>query len=259
THTGLLNLLSRAHRANPTGYDPSRVVPDLEELKYYRHRSALLLIDPDWSVRNVGVKLIGLLKDVSKVEHLLFLLTARIPVSPLKRLFGGDFIQVGFIRRNVLVSLMLLDHYQPELEEALLSALDDPYFEVRSQATKAVAWFSQRLKDPLSFQDHLIDRLKDPSFEVAKEAALALGPVGQNEKAVRALLGLRLHHYWQVRQAALTALADLTLRGVVEDAEKLLQEVTAFAITATDFSPRFTIKAAYAHLVETLRRSREEG
>jgi len=252
THEGLLNLLTRAYHSQPEAYSPLRLVPDPEELEYYRARSALLLLAPHWIQRNIGIKLIGLLKDESKIDPLLRVLTDRTPVAWWKRLLGGDFYQVGFIRRNAVGSLILIDCHTKALEEALLNALSDPYYEVRAQAARALARFSQRLTEPARAQRTLMGMLGDKSFEVVRESALALGSVGQDGYAIEALLGLRLHRYWQVRQAALSALAELARRSVPSDPERLLQDVTGFVVTATDFRPSFTIKGAYRELVEEL-------
>ncbi len=257
SHEALLTRLSRARAADPEGYDPAQELPEPGELSYYQRRSAFLLADEAWTRRNVGVKLVGLLKDESKVDHLLFMLADRRPVSRLKRWLGGDFVQVGFIRRNCLTSLMIIDRCTPKLEKTLHLALSDPYFEVRSHAAKAVAWFCERLEDRAGFQNRLIHALADPSFEVVREAALALGRAGTDEAAVAALVSLRRHHYWQVRQAALAALRGLVLRGVVKDKNRLRRDVAGFVTTATDFSPHFSIKAAYHQLAAALQKEGE--
>ncbi|MBW2618367.1 MAG: glycosyltransferase [Deltaproteobacteria bacterium] len=254
THQGLLTLLSRAYRAGPQNYDPTRLVPDPDELTYYRRRSALLLLEPAWPTRNLGVKLVGFLKDESKIDHLVLILSDRTPVGPFKRLFGGDFVQVGFIRRNALTSLMIIDRLTPQLEEALKKALVDPYYEVRTKAAQATAHFAGRLAQPAAFEDLLRERLADRSFEVVCAAAGALGCIGRDESAVSALLALKRHRLWPVRQASLTALKELVRRGVVIDRERLIQEVTGFVTTATDFRPHFSIKAAYQELLDLLEK-----
>ena len=254
THQGLLTLLSRAYQAGSQNYDPARLVPDPDELTYYRRRSALLLLEPAWPTRNLGIKLVGFLKDESKIDHLVLILSDRTPVGPFKRLFGGDFVQVGFIRRNALTSLMLIDRLTPQLEEALKKALVDPYYEVRTKAAQATAHFAGRLAQPAAFEDLLRGRLADKSFEVVCAAADALGCIGRDESAVNALLALKRHRLWPVRQASLTALNELVRRGVVTDRERLIQEMTGFVTTATDFRPHFSIKAAYQELLDLLEK-----
>lgn len=256
THSGLLTLLGRARAANGAGYDPAIVIGDGAELDYYRRRSALLLTEPAWPVRNVGVKLIGLLGDVSSAGLLVNLITDRRPVSGLKRLLGGDFEQVGFIRRNAVDSLVQLNELNPDIEQALKTALADPYFEVRSHAARAVGHFAERLTDRAGFQGRLIKAARDSSFEVAGAAVLALGRVGCDRRAVEALIGLKLSRHWQIRRAALAALTDLVRRGEIDDPDGLREEVVGFVTTATDFTPRFALKAAYQALMDEIGRDR---
>ena len=52
-------------------------------------------------------------------------LSARTPATRLRRLLGGDFFQVGFIRRNALTSLARIDRHTPNLESALATADTD--------------------------------------------------------------------------------------------------------------------------------------
>ena len=249
----LLVWLTRAYRTEGPAYDPSRYIKDQDEMDYLRHRSAQLLISPDWSTRNTGVKLIGLLKDETRIKPLMLLLRDRTPAPFLHRLLGGDFQQVGFIRRNALISLILIDRCAPGLEEVVEAALTDPYYEVRVQAAKAVARFHDRFPGgPERFLEPLYARLRDRSFEVVQESALALGRIGGGQRTLEALLSLRINRYWQVRQAALRALIGMTREGLVEDPGRLLREVSGFVVLATDFRPQFTIKAAYAELVDCL-------
>lgn len=259
THQGLLKLLTRAFLANPEGYDPTQTISDPEERDFYLHRSALLLLHPDWPVRNIGVKLLGLLKAESKIPHLMQILNDTSPTTRLKRMLGGDYHQVGFIRRNAITGLVLIGIHSPALEESLLAALKDPYFEVRSKSAEALATFGPSLVDLERVENELILLLADPSFEVVREAVVALGRIGRSSRVIQALLGLRLNRYWQVRQAALSAITELAGNDRVPDPERLLQEVTGFVVTATDFRPHFSIKTAYSELIATLRSKAEEG
>lgn len=254
THTGLLTLLGAARRKAPAAYDPTTVIPDPAELAYYRQRSALLLVNPTWQVRNIGVKLIGLLRDVERLEQLVLVMTDPTPAGKWERVFGGDYVQVGFIRRNAFDSLIQVDHLTPTVEKVLLDGLLDPYYEARSHAAAAIGHFAGRLTAPGPFQDRLIETLEDASFEVVASAALALGRVGRDQRAVEALVGLGMHRYWQVRRAALTGLAELYQRGVAPDGEMLRAELTGFVTTATDFTPRFALKAAFQETLTTINR-----
>ncbi|MBT5876180.1 MAG: UDP-N-acetylglucosamine--N-acetylmuramyl-(pentapeptide) pyrophosphoryl-undecaprenol N-acetylglucosamine transferase, partial [Candidatus Latescibacteria bacterium] len=62
---------------------------------YLRYKADGYLTNERWQVRNVGVKIAGILKYQKKLPLLLSMLRDRTPVSRVQRLFGGDFQQVG--------------------------------------------------------------------------------------------------------------------------------------------------------------------
>jgi UDP-N-acetylglucosamine--N-acetylmuramyl-(pentapeptide) pyrophosphoryl-undecaprenol N-acetylglucosamine transferase len=244
----LLVKLRSAWQKNPEDYDPRKVILDADDLDYYRHRAASLLTSPSWPERNLGVKLIGLLKHEEKLSSLLHLLANRTPASRLQRLFGGDYREVGFIRRNILTSLQILNKWNPEVEARVFEVLGDNYYEVRAQAARTMGHFAQELVQKQAVKEKLLTLIKDRSFEVVREVALALGTVGEDREVVEALLGLKEHHYWQVREAALRAVTVLAKRGIVLDYDWLLDEISQFIITTTDFRSYFDIKETYQKL-----------
>jgi len=244
----LLVKLRSVWQDNPEAYDPRKVITDADDLDYYRHRAASLLTSPNWPERNLGVKLIGLLKHEEKLSSLLHLLANRTPASRLQRLFGGDYREVGFIRRNILTSLQILNKWGPEVEARVFEALDDSYYEVRAQAARTMGHFAQELVQKQAVKEKLVNLIKDRSFEVVREVVLALGAVGEDREVVEALLGLKEHHYWQVREAALRGITELAKRGIVLDYDWLLNEISQFIITTTDFRSYFDIKETYQKL-----------
>ena len=249
----LLVKLRSAWQACPKEYDPRKAIPEADDLDYYRHRAASLLTSASWTERNLGVKLIGFLKHGEKLSTLLHLLADRTPASRLQRLFGGDYRQVGFIRRNILISLQILNKWSPEVEARVFEALDDNYYEVRAQAARTIAHFAPEVLQKEAVTEKLLTLMKDRSFEVAKEVALALGAIGEDREVAEALLGLKEHHYWQVREAALRAVAMLAKRGIILDLDWLLHEISQFIITTTDFRSYFDIKETYQKLYAICR------
>lgn len=241
----VLQLLGRTCAGADGKYDPLAAVGDEDDLVYYRHRAAALLSNRAWQDRNLGVKLIGLTLYREKIPTLLDMLADRTPASRMKRLFGGDYEQVGFIRRNIVQALQVLDQFDPEIERHLLQAMKDPYFEVRSQACIAAAHFGKHLVGKETWLDALLEALHDNCFEVVTEAAKALGEVGVDHRASDVLLRLRESHYWQVRDAALKGLKRLLDRGIVSPSVSLMSDMSSFILTATDFRPHFTIKETY--------------
>ena len=242
----LLEMLSRAHNRSARKFDPASTVGDPDDLAYYRHRAAGLLSHKPWQERNLGVKLIGLTQYREKIPTLLKMLGDRTPVGFVKRFFGGDFQQVGFIRRNIVQALEIMEYLDPEVEKHLLTALQDPYFEVRSQACRCAAHFGPFLEGKRKWVHEILDRLEDDCFEVVVEALKALGEIGTESRAVEALLSTKESHYWQVRNAALYGLKRMIERRVLDPSDELLAKASSFVLTSTDFRPHFQIKETYA-------------
>lgn len=255
TNQGLLRVLAAAYARSPSDYDPLSVVSDEDDLIYYRHRAAGLLTHENWQDRNVGVKLIGYTRYHEKTPALLHMLVDRTPAPWIKRMFGGDFREVGFIRRNIVYALQVMNRYDPEIERHLLVAAEDPYFEVRSQVCRAFAFFGPRIYETERVFETVLRGLRDPCFEVAVEAATAVGEVGTDHRALETLLRLRENHYWQVRDAGLRSIHRLLQRGVVPPTDVLNAEIGSFILTATDFRPHFSIKESY-QVVQTSCRDR---
>ena len=172
----------------------------------------------------------------------------RTAASRLQKFFGGDYRQVGFIRRNALISLQILNKWGPEVEARVFEALDDGYYEVRAQAARTMGHCAAELLQRQAVTEKLLSLINDRSFEVVREVVLALGAVGGNREVAKGLLGLQEHHYWQVREAALRAVTMLVEREIVTDRDWLFKETSRFILTATDFRSYFDIKETYRKL-----------
>jgi UDP-N-acetylglucosamine--N-acetylmuramyl-(pentapeptide) pyrophosphoryl-undecaprenol N-acetylglucosamine transferase len=254
----LLAALEKSHEKNRNVYKPDLVIPRPQDLEYLKSRAGALLIQPAWQERNLGVKLIGLLHANEKIPVLLTLFRDRKRVSLLKRVFGGDFEQVGFIRRNVIISLVRMNELTPETEDALLLGMQDPYYEVRAEAAHAAAHFSDRLASPKRFISALLKLLEDHNIDVSTAAAEALGKLGGANDALPALLNLWDSRLWRMRAAVLKGIFHLVERGEVTNLDMLEAEVPRFILTSTDFRPHFEIKFAYKRLMESVARKREK-
>ncbi len=254
----LLQMLSSAYSFSGRNFDPASVVDDPADLAYYRHRAAGLLSRKGWQDRNLGVKLIGLTKYREKIPTLLKMLSDRTPVSKIKRIFGGDFVQVGFIRRNIVQALQVIDHFDSDVEKHLLAALEDPYFEVRAQACRSAAHFGPFVAGKKLWINGIVERLEDDCFEVVVEAARALGEIGTDWEAAEALFSMNESHHWQVRNAALCGLKRMIERGVVKASDELLSKTSSFILTSTDFRPHFEIKETYGAIRKCAKECKSE-
>ena len=255
TNSRLLTMLSGAYGKAGEHFNPLDVIGDEDDLNYYRHRAAGLLSHEAWQDRNLGVKLIGLTQYREKIPTLLHMLIDRTPTSKIKRLLGGDFRQVGFIRRNIVHALQVLNCFNATIEKHLLIAADDPYFEVRSQVCRAAAHFGPFLAGKEEWFQALRKCIQDRSFEVTMEAAKAMGEIGTNGRALETLMELREDLRWQVRDAALKGIKRLIERGVISPSAEIRSQLATFLLTATDFRPHFSIKETFK-TIETCCRER---
>jgi len=258
SNQALLTRLERASAQHGESYRPNMVVAWADDRAYFISRAASLLVSRDWERRNLGVKLVGLLHARDKTPLLLALLNDRRPAPLVKRLFGGDYVQVGFIRRNIMTALGRLGEVSPEIEAALLAALEDPYFEVRAEAARTAALLADRLSDRSGMVAGLRRLLPDRWLEVAAAAAHALGKVGQAHDALPALLALRDARFWRLRAAALEGLLALVERGEGGDPAALVGPLNLFVLTSTDFTPEFQIKRLYGRVLDAIA-AREGG
>ena len=254
----LLMLLEKALEKHQGAYRPQMVISRPQDLEYLKNRASALLIHPAWQERNVGVKLLGLLHAKEKVPALLTLFHDRTPASPLKRLLGGDFEQVGFVRRNVITALIRINEVSPAVEKALLTGLEDPYYEVRAESARAAAAFGSRLPSPQSLIAALLKLLTDSNIDVSAAAAEALGRIGGEKDALPALLGMWETRMWKQRAAVLRGLLYLVDRGQVSRLDIVEAQVPRFILTSTDFAPQFEIKSVYRQLMESVSRRKEK-
>lgn len=232
---------------------PGQETFDLEAIRakvrdYLRHE--------DWRIRNVGVKLVGLIGYREMLPALLDMLRDRTPDTFLRRLFGGDFRQVGFIRRNILKTAGDLDLYSPEIRDALMEALADPYYEVRSCSAATIRRLSAQVGADPEVEQRLLRCLRDRSFEVVMEAALALGKVG-GTGATGPVLGLYTHRNWRVREAALHTTHDLIERGVLGDAGAVERALEHLLIPCPSFRPNFPLRGPLRDLAQDLTRLKQ--
>lgn len=230
---------------------------------YLKYRVDGYLKATAWQIRNEGVKLVGLLGYRDRLPFVLTLLRDKTPAPLLQRLFGGDYRQVGFIRRNAVTTVEQLGVYDEQVRTRLLDLLTDPYYEVRSAAARAFAALAPETalapdtadtdKEALSALRGL---LRESSFEIKSAAILALGRMGDGAVA-EWLRPFYQDPNWKVRQAVIDALTDLVRRELIADLEGLHEELDGILVTCNHFDPDFPIKRTLNRLIDMIRRQQE--
>jgi len=179
---------------------------------------------PDWKSRNAAVKIVGELDIREFTGDLLDMMTDRTPAHFLDRILGGDYYQVGFIRRNAARVLGKIASPEQDVAAAMQKALDDPYWEVRVEALKSCRKiFAGKLPD--SLMSAAIARLRDRKFEVTAEAVRALGESAADDKIIRDFKPLYEHPNSLVRVAVIDALTLLHKRGLIREISALHNEI----------------------------------
>ena len=231
---------------------------DPRELAYLRHHADRLLVSSAWyetplGRRNVGIKLVGYLQYVEHVPLLLSILQDRTRVGLLKRLFGGDFVHGGFLRRNAIeFGIRKLGVADETVKDALILALrEDPYFEVRAVAARALGEF---MGPCVELEQRLVEALDDPYPEVVIEVIGALGSIARHEKVLEHLQRFYLHDSWQIRQRVVAVLAQLLERRLV-DLDEVAKSADLILMTSPFFSPRFPLKQQLDSLFQQLERA----
>jgi len=245
---GAVALLSYLERRERRGEGP----PSDGDLEYLKYRTDDYLASSSWQIRNRGVKLVGLLGYLERLPHLLFMLKERKPASLFMRLLGGDYEQVGFIRRNIFETLRRLNVCDREVSDIIQLGLEDPYFEVRTQAALTASHFAGRLGDA---QPQIVSQLRrhlmDSSFDTVLAVADALGRLSTDGAIIEDFRPYLFHKNWKIRQAIVQALEELLERRVANR-----PQVSAFIeemlITSNGFQPHFPLKAELQKLGRTL-------
>ena len=185
--------------------------------EYGRHMHSFFA-SPNWRVRNIAVKLCGKCRDRSFLPLLLTMITDRTPAPVVNRMLGADFVNAGFIRRNAVRSLREIEVWSAEIEDALLQALGDPYWEVRSEAVislKHLAPGDSAKRNEICSRFSAL--LKDPSFEVIVEAVGALAEWGESESIINALRPLYYHPNRKVKITVKSASANAIEKIITDD------------------------------------------
>ncbi len=237
--------------------DRDRTFIDSVGEDYLKYRVDGYLKSARWQIRNEGVKLVGLLGYRDRLPFILALLRDKTPAPRLQRLFGGDYRQVGFIRRNAVTTISRLGVYDTPVRATLLDLLSDPYYEVRSAAARAFAALAPETGER---DDEVLDGLRgllrESSFEVRSAVILAMGKTGGGA-VVEWLRPFYQDPNGKVRQAVIDALNDLVGRKMIDDLDGLREELDGILITSNHFDPDFPIKRTLNRLIDMIRRQQE--
>jgi len=197
-----------------------------EYYEYISYRSSHYLVSANWNVRNNAVKICGLLRDGSKIPLLSRILRAE---------------KIGFIRRNIITAYSKFGSYTETIESDLLFALGDSYWEVRSEALKAVRVYKEDSASNEKIKERVTGMLESNNFEVLLHAVLALSFYINSEEEASILKKFYYHDNWKIREAVITVLNEVKVRGIIT-AEKLREQIDSMLLVSAGFTPVFMMK-----------------
>jgi UDP-N-acetylglucosamine--N-acetylmuramyl-(pentapeptide) pyrophosphoryl-undecaprenol N-acetylglucosamine transferase len=211
-------------------------------LDYLRYRTSHYFNYDSWQVRNYAVKLSGLTYAEEKIPFLSKLFNDNRKVSSLQRLFGGQYQQVNFIRRNIMTAYRKIGRFNETIEKDILSSLDDKYFETVSEGLKNVIYFSENLGSNEKVVSKVGKLLKHKNFYVVINAVVAYTKFIKNIDEFNKFSHLFFNTNNKVRQAVIEALLCLNQRGIVEDKKTIDGFLGRILQTTTGFTPVFKFK-----------------
>ncbi|MEM1008456.1 MAG: HEAT repeat domain-containing protein, partial [Myxococcota bacterium] len=225
-------------------------VPETE-LEYLTYRTDGYLTAPSWQMRNLGVKLVGLLQLKERLGLVIYLLRDKRLAPRWQRRLGGDYMQVGFLRRNALHTLTVLGVWNEEVRSVFLEGLSDRYFEVRTSALKGLVSFLQHVRTDQELCAAVVRAVDDSDFEVRREAILAMGVLVDDPAQYERLRAFEMDPNWRIREAVLIALCAWVERGVIQP-ERLRADLEQFLLTSTGFVPHFQIRERMLELSQAI-------
>ncbi len=237
---GLINLLRRM---------PLEEIINSKFYHYFDYKISHLLKSAAWQIRNNGIKLIGLTKNKNYLNSLLALFKENKKISFLKRKLGGDYEQVPFIRRNIIISLVQLEEYSQEIEDLLLLGLQDKYFEVVAESLKALKFFKCRIINEKNVLAELKKIARSKNFDIQYNFILTFASFINSRADLELLEKFKFCENWKIRFALVSFYETLLLRADFNyDERDLKRDLDAMLLTTYGFIPNFTLKQKVAEV-----------
>ncbi len=201
--------------------------PDIYRDDYF-YKINIYLFSTGWEVRNIGIKLIGLFKDSSKVNYL---------VDLLKSGEGN-----GFMRRNAVQALKTFGNWNAEIKNLMIKLLDDSYYEVRSAVIEYVAK-SASTREYSDFKEIVHRRLKSSKYSMEEKLVILklIARVGDKDE-ILFVEDLLMTSNSLIREELLELFYSFYRRKLLT-LEELKDYIGRILITSNNMNPEFKLKA----------------
>ncbi len=217
-------------------------ISEIPGYAYLQYRAASMMTAGAWRVRNIGVKLAGVLRLTSLIGLLRYLFEDPTPAGRLARLVGGDRRQNGFIRRNTCASLIQIGVVDEDVEAIVRQGVNDSYWEVRREACHAIRRLGPPICNSAESREAVVRLLGDRSFEVRIASIRAIGDRWTLEEGLPLLRPFYMDENWQIREAVLRAFDTWAVGASEETLTVLRAEFDNVLLTAGGYRPLFGLK-----------------
>ena len=187
-------------------------------------------------------------------------------VIPLIIRYAADKNSAPFLSRDAFVALKQLSlvcktDKRDDLFKAILSGLENSYYETRFSAEKCIPAFAGHFgiseNERGKFLELLFKNMTDHCFEVRAEAILAAAQISTDiENLLKHFSKLYFDAVWKVRMAILQAFEILIKRGVL-DRSAAVSEIDRILITSNGYTTEYELKKEYNSVLELISQEKK--
>ena len=188
-------------------------------------------------------------------------------ITPLIIKYAADKNSAPFLSRDAFVALKRLalvceTDVRGNLFNAIVSGLENSYYETRFSAEKCIPSFVEHFKEISDterekFLALLFKNMSDRCFEVRMEAVLAAAHISTDA-------GTLIDHFsklyfdavWKVRMAIFQAFETLIKRGVL-DRSTAAAEIDKILITSNGYTTEYELKKEYNSVMELISQEKK--
>lgn len=187
-------------------------------------------------------------------------------VIPLIIKYASNKNSAPFLSRDAFAALKQLTLVcetgrREDLFNAIVSGLENPYYETRFSAEKCIPAFAGHFgiseNERGKFMDLLFKNMTDHCFEVRVEAILAAAQISTDTgNLLKHFSKLYFDAVWKVRMAILQAFEILIKRGVL-DKSAAAAEIDRILITSNGYTTEYELKKEYNSLIELISQEKK--
>ncbi|MBR4532608.1 UDP-N-acetylglucosamine--N-acetylmuramyl-(pentapeptide) pyrophosphoryl-undecaprenol N-acetylglucosamine transferase [bacterium] len=187
-------------------------------------------------------------------------------VIPLIIRYAADKNSAPFLSRDAFVALKQLSlvcetDKRDDLFKAIISGLENSYYETRFSAEKCIPAFAGHFgiseNERGKFLELLFKNMTDHCFEVRAEAILAAAQISTDiENLLKHFSKLYFDAVWKVRMAILQAFGILIKRGVL-NRKAAVSEIDRILITSNGYTTEYELKKEYNSVLELISQEKK--